>query len=332
MDLTKKFVAFSIDSKMVLGTFGNITAIEDDAFGPENDASPDENDFYSDYAKFHYGVQIFIQYIFSPVVFASELFLLYMLLRFKQLRIRRNMYLLNCIYINVLTKILVIADLFMFKLETFDETSISLICLLIEYHNLQHPCYFVIVTLLALDSVLEHYIPGRLRNLEPYWLYFLFFIYSTFLIPFAVRGSKCFTSTIIIFHNRAYLIRYIIFPITVLTLLVLNIVQKICIKQSLTGLSVANIISYLHVPLFLYDVIVHFTTAHVIIIHFLYYTEFLVDMLSMSHPIFVIYFLCKRDQNFKMAFADCLKKCWKGTDNDTIEGIDNVAKTSLEDA
>lgn len=272
----------------------------------------------------HYNIiwTIQIVFMFAKVIVclisvAADMFLAVTILRFKRLQTRINTYILHmCIITSLLYFIIpmfvTILDLIIHHFAIY---------YMMEVQNTFLMSYVTFSLILAVDWIVSNYNSPWIAWYHRYYkycipvIYFMFFIYTLVTV-----FSDGMTMTLM----KIFLYYYIA---SAVILIALNIVKRFTrvkpeTQKTAYAMTVSNIAIFSFLPTFFIYWLLTYLLPHNFTIDMIFvFIESIVVMLSLSHPIIIVYYLGKENKYFKMAYNKSFKRSIRSYGDDNLDEV-----------
>ncbi|CAH1966691.1 unnamed protein product [Acanthoscelides obtectus] len=292
----------------------NLT-IDDDPFGDDY-TSVSEDLFYYYY---YYDVIVLILRLILCVLFVSaSIFLAIVILRFKRLHTRSNIYILHMCFLHVFVYTLPLLYFIIYVMirghlheSAFFQTLSTTLSL-----------YITIGFLLGVDWFVFARKPNWVGTYDRYFKYVLAFVYLIFILEWAVAFFYSRVYHLVVLRSLVFSIFYILY-ITVL--IVLNILKRWLFltsasKRTEYAFIVSNITLFSFLPLLIFHTINEFT-LHVSPYFnlFMHYLEPVPSTIALGHPILIVHLLGKENKYFRMAYSKMFKRSLRNYIDDNLD-------------
>ncbi|CAH1154344.1 unnamed protein product [Phaedon cochleariae] len=292
----------------------NETVFEDDPFAELDEAAIEQEELAASFA--YIIVTILVKLAVCLAAIAADIFLVIMICRFRKLRsIRMNMFILNATILSVVY-LLCTPLYFMLGHLLFNHNAPTLF--LWQTQNTLLILYNTFAICMAVCWFLTGYKPLLIKKYQKYSSHVFGTIYIAFIIEwiFAFIYSKN--------HHIARMSIFTVFYVIFLVLLVILNVLKTrvsmssdCAKTSYC-LNVANIIFFAYLPMFLFHIAIRFISND-----FMFYLEFIPELIALAHPVLIVYELGRKDKHFKTAYKKSFERQHEYEDDNLDEVSDN---------
>nr|CAH7724951.1 unnamed protein product [Callosobruchus chinensis] len=292
----------------------NLT-IDDDPFGDDY-TSVSEDLFYYYY---YYDVIVLILRLILCVFFVSaSIFLAIVILRFKRLHTRSNIYILHMCFLHVFVYTLPLLYFIIYVMikghlheSAFFQTLSTTLSL-----------YITIGFLLGVDWFVFTRKPNWLGTYEKYFKYVLACVYLVFILEWAIAFFYSRVYHLVVLRSLIFTIFYMVY-ITVL--IVLNILKRwlfltAASKRTEYAFIVSNITIFSFLPLLIFHTINEFT-FHVspYLNLFMHYLEPIPSTIALGHPILIVHLLGKENKYFRMAYSKMFKRSLRNYIDDNLD-------------
>lgn len=248
---------------------------------------------------------------------SSNILLSVVILRFKRLQNRNNIYILNLALLGSLAFFTVACILLIDTFGIHNHAVSNLFFMITQTHTVILAVYVVISLMLVLDWFTSGFRPYLTYYYNRYCGYGYIIIYLLGIIAWAVSFAyvESHHITRIDFFSTGYIISLII-------LIIINVVYRVksstdSLRKSSYSLLVTNISVFSILPLFMYKLIIILPYGDVFT-QLLRFLDFLGRVVFLCHPVIFLYVLKKHNRNFQIAFAKLLNKDMSDYENDGL--------------
>ncbi|KAJ8967487.1 hypothetical protein NQ314_002801 [Rhamnusium bicolor] len=289
----------------------NVSEFENDPFEVYDEDESSKHTIYTVDRGIHV-IDILIRILFSLVVVSADIYLICVINKFKRLKTRTNMYILNCFILNILY---IISMPLLYVFSYF-----------VRYYifyplNTFSVLYVTFALALSLDWFLSGYRPSSIQKYNKFYKYVFLGIYVVFITEGLVALTLSYLRHLVV---RFYIFN-VLYVISLIVVVTLNILRK---KFNLTNgsfktaysLTVTNIMIFSYLPLLIIHILdifiprKNYTWEYIII-----YTEIIARYIVLCHPILVVYMLGKQNKYFKMAYKQSFKRYLKTYGDDNLD-------------
>lgn len=252
----------------------------------------------------YYIISEFVEFISNIVNISAYLFLIITICRYKKLNTRTNNYILHLAILNVIFTIAkVILNTISINTEgelVLEQASTSILLL-----------YLIMSFILGLDWFISGYKPHFLEKYGPYYKHFLVLLYGIALTEYLLT---------FVYTHMHHMIRQGIskffYTLIIILMIVLNVLKRCVILKSDSAktayaFTVANVIIFSLIPVFVWDTISSVSNNFVIVC-----IELIPEILWYNHPIIVVYVLGVQNKRFRMAYTKSFKKSVQSYDDE----------------
>lgn len=242
----------------------------------------------------------YILFVWALCAVCISLFIVVLICRFKKLRTRTNMYILN---ISILNIVHTIGMAMLFLLNNLTNHRVSEISLYIQ--TTVTLLYITFTWLLALDWFISGWQPNWIPKSQKFDYFLIAGVYLIFFLEWLIGIYIYYT------HHIAYrlIIFLVIYNVILLLMLVFNILRGLVefkkdVSKNEYAFTIASVIIFSFVPsLFHSYSLVLFNSLMEKVGNFFFFTIFIPYLLWISHPIATFLILRHKDKNFKLACA-----------------------------
>ncbi|VEN54634.1 unnamed protein product [Callosobruchus maculatus] len=297
----------------------NIT-LEDDPFG-EDFSHVTENMWHALHSFIE--ISIVLRLILSLFVVAATIFLTVVILRFKRLKIRPNVYILNMALLHLTFYLIPLIYILLHFIFYLNSNGIPLFHTMVTAITL----YITIAFMLGVDWLFFAWKPNLECYCIKYFKYVLLGIYSVFILEWTAGLCYGNIEHVTVIRPLFFTIVYLIY---VVVLIVLNILKRrmslnASSKRTEYALTISNITIFSFLPLLIFHAVMATTAIDNIHFYlFLCYLEPFPSVIALGHPIYIVYRLGKDDKYFKMAYSKSFKRSVRNYNDDNLdESIDD---------
>lgn len=297
---------------------------------------PEEMDdsFYTFYpGESFYLFLIVLECAIWIAVIVAEAFLIYVIFKYKKLQTRLNYYILVCAII----KLTEISTIILFEISYhFIEFEFLTDLFYFEYDV---SCTIIILYLiftfgLTLDWFLTNTIPQKIEIYQRYWKKVFAMFLGLGMINIVFEGIICFVEKWRINSFTTYVLMALLF-MNFLLVTFINIFKAKFIKNERSNyvLIVSRIIVYSYFVAEIYRQLEYILYNHRFIELLLIYLEIITELIKNCHPILVVYFLGKRNKDFKIAYDQIFRRTIQDYDPEDLnqESVSDILPTIREE-
>nr|CAH7724953.1 unnamed protein product [Callosobruchus chinensis] len=290
-------------------------SLEDDPFG--QDFSPYTENVWH-YLHFYIEISIIVRLILSLLVVAATIFLTVVILRFKRLKIRPNLYILNMALLHLTFYMIPLIYILLHFIFYLNSNGVPLLQTMTTAITL----YITIAFMLGVDWLFFAWKPHLECWYIKYFKYVLLGVYSVFILEWAIAFCYDKMEHVAIIRPLFFTIVYLIY---VVILIVLNVLKRrmtldASAKRTEYALTMSNITIFSFLPLLIFHAVMTSTAiGNVHFYLFMCYLEPVPSIIAIGHPIYIVYRLGKDDKYFKMAYSKSFKRSVRNYNDDNLD-------------
>lgn len=296
------FAAATTLSSLINETF-------EEEFGQyENYSNPDLEEVFINFMKFSFFIGLFKDVFLGGIVIIIESFTIYTFLRFKKLRSKQNVYILNLCCLDLISQWKAIVDFLVIEVANEIVIIEKLFCSIVEFYKVLLMIYFTICFFLALDWFVVCIRPYLFKNKDFIRIIAILSIHLMYLLLYIlILSTHCFSSSVLYlgWAEDLLFIIYLFFLFGIISLFVL--INKLNLKKAYVNTSyhfdVAVIIIFSFLPMIIYHLILLYFELHLIIELIFLYTMFIPQILAHIHFVIVLFVLYKNDIEVRNIFV-----------------------------
>ncbi|CAG9761036.1 unnamed protein product [Ceutorhynchus assimilis] len=283
-------------------------------FSPFQDPSESvfETETKIDFFSYFFITFELLKFLLCVNCFASDIYLIVIISKFKKLRTRLNNLFLIYAICNLLY--LTLANVIMIIVEVSSHLhDVNHYCVISNLDHLMFTLSFYTLTFMAIDWYVLNYHPDIYTKYPRTFKYGIGVAFVVLAIPKWIATScMCYEDRFKLYALRLYL-EDISFAFGGIVLITISILKRIRTPVSDThkteyAFSIPKIIFLLSLPVFIMRLISLCLEGYYPLLKYLYLLEYITECLFLTQTIALLYLLGKRNKYFKMAYLKCCKK------------------------
>lgn len=272
----------------------------------------------------------FLVFLACLIAAAANVFLSTTILRFKKLRTRLNIYILNIALLNVFNHLL---GILLFLTDLLGFLSILLVTIELHIQNTVQALHVVFSVLLASDWFLSARKSYWITLYSPLYKIIFFAIYTFFLIEGLIAFAYA-----EMHHYIRFAVFNAVYVICLIFMIILNILKRFVRlkgnpEANAYAFTVANIFVFAYLPVWIYHTMtlffINIETSGVLII-----VSVLPALVWIIHPIIVVIVLGACNKHFKIAYMKTFRRTVDEYDCDDLdnESGNNIFPNNISEA